>query len=71
MALTFQKVRISESSHSMGYLKLNNWDDFGHKTLFNLTILDEQGDVQVIGSIKIGFVGQSGGWTNTSNSRAI
>ena len=71
MALTFQKLELGRSldvfpdqaRNTTGYLSPNNWDDYGHKTLFNLTIFDEQGNEQTIGNIKIGFVGQDGGWT--------
>jgi predicted ATPase len=67
MALTFQKVAnsadFSDQARNIGYLKPDNWDDFGHKTLFSLTIFDEQGNEQTIGSVKIGFIGQNGGWT--------
>jgi predicted ATPase len=70
MALTFQKLELGRSldvfpdqARNMGYLSPNNWDDYGYKTLFLLTIFDEQGNKQTIGNIKIGFVGQNGGWT--------
>ena len=70
MALTFQKLELArnldnfpEQARNTGYLNPNNWDDFGHKTLFNLTVFDEQGNKQTIGDIKIGFVAQSEGWT--------
>jgi len=68
MALTFHKLsrfgNVPEQPHNKGYLQLNNWDDYGYKTLFSLTIFDEQGNEQTIGNIKIGFVGQDSGWTN-------
>ena len=67
MALTFQKLARSadfpHQARNMGYLSPNNWDDYHHKTLFLLTIFDEQGNEQNIGNIKIGFVGQNEGWT--------
>ena len=67
MALTFQKLARSadfpDQARNEGYLSPNNWDDYGHKTLFLLTIFDEQGNEQTIGNIKIGFVGQNEGWT--------
>ena len=70
MALTFQKLELARSldnfpdqARNMGYLNPDNWDDYGHKTLFILTIFDEQGNKQTIGNIKIGFVGQDEGWT--------
>jgi predicted ATPase len=67
MALTFQKLARSanfpDQARNMGYLIPNNWDDYSLKTLFLLTIFDEQGNEQTIGNIKIGFVGQNEGWT--------
>lgn len=67
MALTFQKLDMRASIPAQGrniaYLLPDNWDDFGHKTLFALTVFDEQGNKQEIGSVKIGFVGQNEGWT--------
>lgn len=70
MPLIFQKLTRqgrgylpSHNAQNTGYLKPNNWDDYTHKTLFSLTVFDEQGNVQTIGNIKIGFVGQNGGWT--------
>ncbi|MCY7333050.1 MAG: ATP-binding protein [Pseudanabaena sp. CAN_BIN31] len=68
MALTFHKLsrfgNVTEQPHNKGYLQPNNWDDYGNKTLFSLTIFDEQGNEQTIGNIKIGFVGQDNEWTN-------
>jgi len=50
-------------SSNTAYLQADNWDDFGHKTLFSLTVFDEQGNEQAIGNVKIGFTGQNEGWT--------
>ncbi|PZO36700.1 MAG: hypothetical protein DCF19_20780 [Pseudanabaena frigida] len=65
--MTFQKLARSadfpSEASNAGYLKPKNWDDYDHKTLFSLTVFDEQGNKQTIGNIKIGFVGQNGGWT--------
>lgn len=67
MALTFQKLSrnsyLSGKNQRGGYLQPDNWDDFGHKTLFNLTVFDEQGNQVEIGNIKIGLIGQTEGWT--------
>lgn len=67
MALTFQKLArrnfLPGEAYNTAYLQPDNWDDYGHKTLFTLTVFDEQGTEQTIGNIKIGFVGQNGGWT--------
>ena len=68
MALIFHKSSgwfsdILEQPRNKGYLIPDNWDDRGYKTLFSLTVEDEQGNVQAIGNIKIGFVGQTWGGT--------
>lgn len=67
MALTFQKlasnVSIPRQSMNRVYLSCDNWDDFGHKTIFHITIFDEQGTELSLGSTKIGYLGQNEGWT--------
>lgn len=67
MPIIFYKLAIGRGipahSRNAAYLQPNNWDDFGHKTLFNLTVFDEEGLVKEIGAIKIGYIGQNGGWT--------
>lgn len=67
VALTFQKLpRLSSlpaQACNSAFLQGDNWDDFGHKTLFSLVIFDEQGIKQIIGNLKIAFVGQNGGRT--------
>lgn len=69
MPLNFTKLAYGRSvpsnSRNTVYLEPNNWDDFGHKTLFNITVFDENGNQKPIGSIKIGYIGQNGGWTAT------
>lgn len=66
MALTFQKIRrgyMPSNAINTAYLEGDNWDDFHFKTLFSLTVFDEQGSRFDIGNIKIGYVGQERGWT--------
>jgi len=67
MTISFHKLDRLEccpdSALNTSYLQPDNWDDFGYKTLFNLTVFDGQGTKFEIGSVKIGFVGQSGGWS--------
>jgi len=66
MPLIFQKLarrgNFPANARNTAFLKPDNWDDFGHKTLFTLVVYDEQGYDQAIGNIKIGFIGQDGGW---------
>jgi predicted ATPase len=67
MALAFQKLighsDTSKQVRNTVYLVPSIWDDFSHKTLFNLIVLDDQDNLHIIGSIKIGFVGQKVGST--------
>ncbi len=44
------------------YLKANNWDDYGFKTLFALVVFDSNGVRHNIGSIKIGCKGFDSDW---------
>lgn len=50
------------------YLRENNWDDYGYKTLFHLSIEDEHGKLSNIGDLKIGYSTQP---INTWTSQAI
>lgn len=45
------------------YLNPNNWDDFGFKTQFAVTLFRNSGEEKYIGEVKIGFVDQPEGWT--------
>lgn len=66
MALIFEKVRrgyIPSQALNKAYLQPDNWDDYGFKTLFSLTVFDEHGSRFEIGSLKIGYIGQESGWT--------
>ncbi|WP_217895540.1 AAA family ATPase [Oceanospirillum sanctuarii] len=68
MAIIFQKLvrpgQLPPQAFNTAYLQPNTWDDFGYKTLFTLTVFDEQGNKQELGNLKIGFIGQYGGWTD-------
>ncbi|MCL1463681.1 AAA family ATPase [Argonema galeatum] len=63
MTLTFLMSRNNIELLNKGCLSASNWDDYTYKTSFTLTIFDEQGNKHTIGNIKIGFIGQNGGWT--------
>ncbi|MDP5148341.1 AAA family ATPase [Shewanella sp. ULN5] len=45
-------------------LKEDNWDDFGFKTIFTVVVYDETGRTHDLGNVKIGYKGQSDGWTS-------
>lgn len=62
MSITFVALTRNEyiptTAQNTVYLQPDNWDDFGFKTLFRLTVFDEQGSKQSIGDVKISFIGQ-------------
>lgn len=68
MALHFQKVphgaAIPDEGKNIVYLVGNNWDDFGNKTQFHITIFDDRSNKYELGDVKIGFRGQTEGWTH-------
>jgi predicted ATPase len=41
------------------YLLVDNWNDFAYVTLFHVTVFDERKVKHELGSVKIGFVGQT------------
>ena len=55
--------RCPNQANSAAYLEYDNWDDFGYKTLFSLTVFDDQGNKHTIGNVKISFLGQDQGKT--------
>lgn len=65
MNLTFKKIpfgrRVPDVGVLTAYLKTDNWDDFSFKTLFHLTINDNNGVQHEIGNLKIGYFGQKSG----------
>jgi len=68
MPLTFIKLKrntsLPQQASNLVCLKEDNWDDFGFKTIFTVTIYDKQGVVHDLGNVKIGYVGQTEGWTS-------
>lgn len=53
------KRTISELSKREIYLIPDNWNDFSFRTLFEVRVLDDEGVLQDLGYIKIGFKGQT------------
>jgi predicted ATPase len=57
MPFIFQKLAmrgyVPEQASNTAFLLPDNWDDFGYKTSFTLTIFDEQGQKYEIGNVKI------------------
>lgn len=70
MALNFYKLSVNGTVPNQAiqtvYLLPSNWDDYSFKTIFTLTLFDEQGTRHELGSLKIGFIGQNIGWTGES-----
>ncbi|MFP6799673.1 MAG: AAA family ATPase [Pseudomonas sp.] len=62
-------IKLSYNSRQTGNLRntvglsSDNWDDFGFKTNFSLSIYDNSGSKIEIGNVKIGYKGQLQGWT--------
>ena len=66
------QIRFTYSSSSaakraspkrLAILRMDNWDDFSFKTMFSLSVYDENGKHVTCGSVKIGFIGQTEGRT--------
>lgn len=49
---------IPEEGHLVAYLKDDYWDDYHYKTLYSLTVFDNNGIKYELGGIKIGYFGQ-------------
>jgi predicted ATPase len=70
MAITFELytgkangVSGPSQKPNTAYLKAADWDDYRYKTIFALVVFDSNGERYNIGSVKIGRVNQSIGWT--------
>lgn len=47
----------SSWARSWCYLRTDNWDDFGYKSMYDLVFVDETGERHEVGSVKIGRLG--------------
>lgn len=54
--------RVPNSGFNTAYIWANNWDDFGFKCQFRLTVFNGDGEKFEIGDLKIGKIGLEGGW---------
>src|SRR3990167_6738686 len=67
MSVTFIKLplrgQFSKRVVNTAVLLPDNWDDFGYKTSFSLTVYDNQGAMLLIGNLKIAYKDQSEGWS--------
>ena len=57
--ITAQNSYPPKVGKSRCYLKKNNWNDYSFVTTFAFSLHDENGDYHEIGSVRIGFVGQT------------
>lgn len=68
--MPFRFIKYSKSDYlpqdatHLVCLKEDNWDDFGFKTIFTVVVYDEAGRTHDLGNVKIGYRGQSEGWTS-------
>lgn len=60
-----KNYQIPTVGENVAYLELQNWDDFGFKTLFSLTLFDKNGKRFNIGDVKIAYKDQDGGYTSS------
>jgi predicted ATPase len=59
MTLIFRKNKKNDALINQAVLRVDNWDDYGFKTLFHLKVFDNKGNQYDIGSLKIGYLGQT------------
>lgn len=57
------RQRLSPKFKGQVYLSPGDWDDYSFKTSFNVVLLNDDGNSLDLGTIKIGYKGQSRGWT--------
>lgn len=67
MQISFKVLGVrempSESARGVVQLSSGNWDDYSFKTSFGATFCNLQGKMIDLGTVKIGYVGQTTGWT--------
>ncbi|GAA0683319.1 AAA family ATPase [Marinobacterium maritimum] len=54
----FLERYFPDSGKNSAHLVINNWDDFGFETLFNLIVFDKESNRYEIGAVKIAYKGQ-------------
>lgn len=59
----YRNYRVNNSI----FITDDNWDDFGYKTLFQVSYIDANGREQRLGALSIGFKGQGKGHTTIPN----
>ncbi len=57
--LTGRNQSAPDSGKNKVYLRIDNWNDFGFVTTFDVTAFDENGKRHDLGAVKIGFSGQT------------
>ncbi|MDW3689197.1 AAA family ATPase [Cupriavidus sp. CV2] len=66
-----QSMARAPGVRSMGYLAINNWDDYSFKTTFYLTFIDAHGTEHDLGDLKVGYVNQPHGWSVAEMSESF
>lgn len=51
--------RIPEVGHSTAYLRIDHWNDYSFVTMFDVRVFDIEGRQIDLGTVKIGFIGQT------------
>ncbi|OAI01246.1 hypothetical protein A1353_18555 [Methylomonas methanica] len=54
---------LIEPTQNLVLLESSDWDDFSFKTSFQAFVYDSLGQRSLLGTVKIGYPGQSHGWT--------
>lgn len=54
-----KNTRPFKSGFNTAYLTIDHWNDYSFVTMFYLSLHDEKGDLHEVGSVKIGFKGQT------------
>lgn len=54
---------VPSEAKATGYLLRDNWDDFGHRTSFSLTLFDLRGEKIDVGGVKIADIAAATGYT--------
>ncbi len=49
---------IRKNEPNSAYLEIDNWDDYSFSSLFSLFFVNDNSEIQELGSVKIGFKGQ-------------
>lgn len=70
MQLKFKRLGVKEHAipkiPGQVFLSPGDWDDYSYKTCFDVVLLNAEGKRVALGTVKIGYVDQTCGWTSES-----